>query len=277
MEKRGKMIKKLFINSLIAGVFCLVASPALADYANPPDWESNDYFTHASWEFSETGWVNDPCMPGEQIPVEPNVPLVADGGYLNTNGEPNMIRIEMADNGMTGWSNKVMGPPTFRTGIFGGMFSDVVMTFVIPNDANDTLLKEVWLQVAYWGDSEASGDIVSVEFFADDPNITDPNRLNVIRSSTNIEVLPEIPGSSGSWYRYTGTFLLDQQPTVEYVLLSIDQGACVAVIVDVVDIDTRCIPVRCATPIPGDLNGDCVVDLADLEIMLSHWLEDRRE
>ena len=211
------------------------------------------------------------------MPIEPNVPLVADGGYLNPNGEPSMTRLDMADSEMTGWSYKVMGPPTSRTGIFGGMFSDVVMTFVIPNDANDTLLKEVWLQVAYWGDSEASGDIVSVEFFADDPNITDPNRLNVIRSSTNIEVLPEIPGSSGSWYRYTGTFLLDRQPTVEYVLLSIVQGACVAVIVDEVDIDTRCIPVRCATPIPGDLNGDCVVDLADLEIMLSHWLEDRRE
>ena len=270
-------MEKLFINSLIAVVFCLVASPALADYANPPDWESNDYFTHASWEFSETGWVDDPCKPGEQMPIEPNVPLVADGGYLNPNGEPSMTRLEMADSEMTGWSYKMMGPPTFRTGFFGGMFTDVVMTFVIPNDANDTLLKEVWLQIAYWGDSEASGDIVSVEFFAEDPNITDPNRLNIIRSSTNIEVLPEIPGSSGRWYRYTGTFLLDQQPTVEYVLLSIVQGACVAVIVDEVDIDTRCIPVSCATPIPGDLNGDCMVDMADLEIMLLHWLEDRRE
>ncbi len=65
MDKRGKMMKKLLINLLIAGVFCLVASPALADYANPPDRESNDYFTHASWLFSETGWVDDPCKPGE--------------------------------------------------------------------------------------------------------------------------------------------------------------------------------------------------------------------
>jgi len=277
MEKRGKMMEKLFISSLIAGVFCLVTSPALADYANPPDWESNSYFTHASWEFSETGWVDDPCKPGEQMPVEPNVPLVADGGYLDINGEPNMIRIEMADNGMTGWSYKIMGPPTFRNGIFGGMWTDVVMTFMIPDDPNDSLLKEVWLQVAYWGDSTASGDLVSVEFFADDPNIADPNRLNVIRSSTNIEVLPEIPGSTGRWYRYTGTFLLDQQPPVKYVLLSVVQGACVATIVDVVDIDTRSIPASCAAPIPGDLNGDCVVDLTDFEIMLSHWLEDRRD
>ena len=221
--------------------------------------------------------MDDPCKPGEQMPVEPNVPLVADGGYLNTNGEPNLIRLEMANNGMTGWSYKMMGPPSFRTGFFGGMFTDVVMTFMIPNDANDSLLKEVWLQVAYWGDTTASGDLVSVEFFADDPNITDTNRLNVIRSSTSIEVLSEIPGGTGRWYRYTGTFLLAQQPVVEYVLLSVVQGACVATIVDGVDIDTRCIPASCATPIPADLNGDCLVDLADFEIMLSHWLEDKHE
>ncbi|RPJ23072.1 MAG: hypothetical protein EHM35_17635 [Planctomycetaceae bacterium] len=30
----------------------------------------------------------------------------------------------------------------------------------------------------------------------------------------------------------------------------------------------------CQTIIPGDINGDCRVDMADLEIMMSHWLED---
>lgn len=276
MERR-KIMKKFFINSLIAGVFCLVAPPVLADYANPPSWEGNEYFTHASWEFGETGWVDDPCRPGEQMPVEPNVPLIADGGYFNANGEPSMIRVEMADSDMTGWSYNIMGPPTPRTGVFGGMWTDVVMSLMIPNDPNDSLLKEVWLQVAYWGDSAASGDLVSVEFFADDPNIADPNRLNVIRCSTNIEVLPEIPGSTGRWYRYTGTFLLDQQPAIEYVVLSVVQRAGMATIVDHVDIDTRCIPLSCSTPIPGDLNGDCLVDFADFAIMASHWLEDRRE
>jgi len=32
----------------------------------------------------------------------------------------------------------------------------------------------------------------------------------------------------------------------------------------------------CDTPIAGDLNGDCVVNLLDLEILISHWLEDAR-
>jgi disaggregatase-related protein/parallel beta helix pectate lyase-like protein len=33
----------------------------------------------------------------------------------------------------------------------------------------------------------------------------------------------------------------------------------------------------CETPITGDLNGDCIVDLLDLRLMTFHWLEDHRE
>ena len=137
-------MKKLLSGCLIIVVFCLVASPAMADYTDSPNWESNDYFTHASWEFSEVGWEQDPCDPCNLIPIEPNVPLVADGGYANSNGEPNMVRVVFShpDPNMVGWSYDMMGPPTARTGLFGGMFTDVVMDFMIPNDANDNLLKE---------------------------------------------------------------------------------------------------------------------------------------
>ncbi len=30
----------------------------------------------------------------------------------------------------------------------------------------------------------------------------------------------------------------------------------------------------CTSRIPGDVNGDCVVDIVDLNILLDHWLED---
>ncbi|UCD51665.1 MAG: hypothetical protein JSW27_03355, partial [Phycisphaerales bacterium] len=32
----------------------------------------------------------------------------------------------------------------------------------------------------------------------------------------------------------------------------------------------------CETIIAGDINGDCRVDIADVIILLDHWLEDRR-
>jgi hypothetical protein len=31
--------------------------------------------------------------------------------------------------------------------------------------------------------------------------------------------------------------------------------------------------VHCTGPIPGDVNHDCKVDITDLEILFSHWLE----
>ena len=30
----------------------------------------------------------------------------------------------------------------------------------------------------------------------------------------------------------------------------------------------------CETIVAGDINGDCRVDILDMEIMLNHWLED---
>jgi parallel beta helix pectate lyase-like protein/disaggregatase-related protein len=33
---------------------------------------------------------------------------------------------------------------------------------------------------------------------------------------------------------------------------------------------------NCETPIAGDINGDCIVDMRDLAIMANHWLEDKQ-
>ena len=227
---------KDFVKSIfVVSICCLAASSAMADYVNPPDWGNDTDFTHQSWEFNPSGWE------GED-PIEPVIPLVADSGYSNPFGDPTMLSVEFTQTepGMAGWTWIPMAITTERRGMYGGMQTDVIMTFEIPNyERAEPWKKQIWLQTAYFGCTASAGDVVSIEFAA---NADFTNPFSVTTLSEDIEELFEPPGSASRWYRYTGLFELDEQPGMEYIRVTVCNDTAVATMVDEVDIDTRCIP-----------------------------------
>lgn len=228
-------MKRLQMLILVFGFIGLSGLTALADYNNPPGWENDTDFTHQSWEFNPSGWDGDD-------PIPPEVPLIADGDYSNPFGDPTMLNIEFTQTepGMAGWTWEPMAIVTERKGMYGGMQTDVAMTFEIPNfERPKPWKKQIWLQTAYFGCTASAGNVVSVEIAAD-ADFTNP--FSVATLSENIEVLVEQPGSASRWYRYTGLFELDEQPGMEYIRLTVANDTAVATMVDQVDIDTRCIP-----------------------------------
>jgi hypothetical protein len=114
---------------LPAVVFALVlmlvpAGAALADYADPPGWDANPYFTHQTWEF-----------------FTPANPLVAEENK-NPYGKP-----EFEQFGGVAYFEKFEG----REGVW--QFDDwSIVDFIVPNSENPALTKEVWFQATYWTD-----------------------------------------------------------------------------------------------------------------------------
>lgn len=229
------MMKKLLVSLLITTVLYLMASPVIADYVNSPGWENDIDFTHQSWEFNPSGW------DGED-PIEPTIPLIADGGYSNLFGDPTMLSVEYTQTNpaMAAWTYIPMAITTDRRGMYGGMMTDVIMTFEIPNyEREGEWTKQIWLQTTYFGCTASAGDIVSVEIAAD-ADFLNPFSVTVL--SEDIEELLEPPGSQSRWYRYNALIELDEQPEMEYLRLTVANDSALATMIDEVDIDTRCIP-----------------------------------
>lgn len=222
-------MSKLKVACVAIVACCVISVPAAADYTNPPGWQSNPYFTHQVWQFNETGWEEDPDNPGEYLPVPPAQPLAPDGGCNNSYGTPEATWYEHAG-GMFGWSYVIMGQPDIsgRTGFIGGM-SGGDITFDVPNQHDDQLVKELWLQYVYLGDgTNASADITAGGSTA--------NLVQIIEN----EDLGE-GGTSGAyhWYRRTELWEIVPQPDSETVTITLASGVSM---VDQVAIDTRCIP-----------------------------------
>ena len=234
---------------LVAMALCNCA--ALADYVDPPAWESDTDFTHQSWDF----------LTGD-------VPLDADNGTSNAFGVPRMTDdLFLYDETYMFWSPDAYGHIPQRYGMWGGMPGGIVtppsdpdelamyLTFEVPNSERPApWRKELWIQVVYWGCIERDGQVITVEIAAD------PDFQNVYHAypatADDIETLDEPPGDTGRVYRFTHTFALNDQPPVEYVRTSLVRGESAAIFIDQVSIDTRCI-------VPGDFNRDEDVDLAD--------------
>lgn len=181
----------------------LIAPAAEADYVNPLGWEGNPYFTHQTWEFG-TGAS----------------PMNADID-LNPFGEPR-LGVHGAN---VGWSAYALG----REGVWTMEEGWAQVEGIIPNEKNEDLSKEVWIQATLH--TNIRGQVpIDILFEFPDGAYT----VTEIESSTN-------PAGDG-WLYHTSLFDLTPQPDWEVVGLnfSIPSGAYVAI--DELVVDTRCIP-----------------------------------
>jgi hypothetical protein len=231
------------------GVVGLGWGGARADYVNPPGWDGDTDFTHQTWEFTTD-----------------DVPLIADDGYSNPFGDPTMTEVYLCNPEEMFWVWEPMGGGT-RYGHWGGMPFGAVgpdevaaaITFEIPNAARpEPWFKEMWIQVAYWGDILSGGQVLTVEI-ARDSEFQD---LYLTYDAVAADIEDQSAtgsGSSGQFWRFTHTFVLEDQPGIEYVRVSLVPADSMAVFLDQVSIDTRCV----SGPVTGDFDGDEDVDLVD--------------
>ena len=223
-------------------------SPLWADYVNPPNWESDTDFTHQTWDFLTS---EEPPQP-------------ADDGYVNPFGTPTFTELYLANPTYMMWDPSAMGFAIGRYGMWGGMIfgavepDDIAMsvTFQIPNhNRQSPWRKEVWIQAAYWGSTSLGGQVFTAEI-ASDPSF-DNVYVTYNAEASDIEDQAETgAGESGQFWRFTRRFALPEQPNVEYVRVSMITADSLAVFIDQVSVDTRCVW-------PGDVDGDVDVDLAD--------------
>lgn len=193
----------------IAIVFVFTAGPACADYVNPPGWNTNAYFTHQSWDFNTN--------------ANPTVP---DGGYFNPYGTPIAT---LAGS----WQNSL--DPWYATGRQGGwLFSGPktmatqLATATIPNIAVPNLTKEIWLQATFA------------------TNNPDPNDLALYFTVGGGPITPTsmvlTPLNAYGLTRVTLGFSIFPQPASETLVFSAALDAGQYVLIDQLDVDTRCVP-----------------------------------
>ena len=184
---------------------------AWGDYANPPLWQDNPYYTHQSWDLSDGA-----------------SPLSSDGGYSNAYGTPTAKLV----NGT--WVNTWYYPGRTGGWLFMGPHTqgDLLARLVVPNTPHPGLIKEIWFQATLQTNMADLGDDLTIRVFADGqgPGIT---------AGDNIEV--EVLDLQNGLVRATLWFTLDEQPAFEVLELRGSMGAGDFFWVDQFDVDTRCI------------------------------------
>jgi hypothetical protein len=226
-------MRKMFFSVLVVVLCTQLAS---ADYANPPDWQNDPLtqnFTHQSWSF--TNQQANPMVPD-------------DGGDGNLYGDPefNMTAANstwLDDLGMVydlytqtplgqrqgGW--RVDGPSGTP-----GSVREEWFTIDIPNIERD-LIKEVWIELTFLvTDLTHANTIVNdvdLQVYADD------NKFDYL-GSTEEPLGASMYGEI--WVRSAAMFSYFPQPGSEKVVLTGWMLDGQHVILDQIDIDTRCVP-----------------------------------
>jgi len=195
-------------------------------------------------------------------------------------------------------SNCTFSNNRFQTDTIGGHWDSVTLTqsvlWDVPGIAEDRLLDIGSLDVAYCdieGGYPGRGNIDVEPVFVSLGYWADPNDLGIEVGPDNPEAVwvagdCHLQSQAGHWDRQTQTWVLDDQtspcidagdpngylgaepfPNGGYVNLGAYGGTAEA---------SRSYfgkPV-CENQLAGDINGDCIVDQTDMDILLSHWLED---
>lgn len=226
-------MRKVFISVIV--VF-LCAQLASADYADPPGWDTNPYFTHQSWSF-DTQQAN-PMAPDDGVisPGSPKFNIAPGATWVDDLGmvfDPYTQQYLGTRQG--GW--RVDGPSGTP---------DVEMeewfTIDIPNIKRD-LIKEVWIELTFMcaNQTHAAGIVndVDLQIYADG-NVGDDNFKFAYHGSTELPVGASMSGEI--WVRSASTFSFFPQPGDETIVLRgwMEDGQYV--ILDQIDVDTRCIP-----------------------------------
>lgn len=239
-----KLRKNVLILMFAVALVAWFSQAAVADYVDPPDWSSNAYYTHQSWDFIQpagefnavTGELATPYAPDEGAWVNPyGTPY-----FTHTNSDP--------PEGTWGWTDYGMGmynPNTY--GSYGGMAPGYVQ-FEIPNAAVVDLKKELWIQYVLYLPRDGLGP----DSAANASVWTDGGEGTRIDKYWE-QVYEGEPGSgsSGLWWMVTELWEIDPQPGKEYVKIFADNAGGPAVLIDEIDIDTRCVPIPGAVYLLG--------------------------
>ena len=208
----------------------LCAQLASADYANPPGWENDPYFTHQSWSFGDATNPSDPD-PGAVSPGNPSFNMTAAnntwvenlGMVYDFGGNPLGAR-------QGGW--KISGPSA----------DEVWFTIDVPNEPNPHMYKELWFELTF-----RVTDMTHAQTIVDDVDLS-VYADGIIDDAHEFTYLGDLGGAFGAdlsghiWLRFEGMFSYDPQPGWEQVVLTGSMLAGQEVLLDQVDIDTHCIP-----------------------------------
>jgi hypothetical protein len=203
----------------------------LADYQNPPGWENNPYFTHQSWSFDSDA---NPSAPD-------------DNGAGNPYGTASLTFSNATwgdDLGMM-YDPSTFAPLGERQGgwaIQGPQDGTEWFRIDIPNQRDENMYKELWFEMTFRvSTQELAGQIidkVDLQVYAD----------GIVNGDHQFTALTPVGGVIGAdasmqiWLRFEGQFTFDPQPGSELVMLTGSLLDVEGVLLDQVDIDTRCIP-----------------------------------
>jgi hypothetical protein len=258
-KRKGTKMKRLpFVVIIIGLLIAGFSMPAAADdewdwphegytytgYMDPPDWSGNPYYTHQSWDFMAVDdGAGNAVPPGGANPTEIVTPYPPQAKYgvaawVNPYGTP-LITGTAPFSGYEGedpvhaweWTDWGMGMECDQFyGHYGGMGSGYV-EFQIPNYAD--LKKEIWLQYIMYIPRGGPGPVGAT--------VTSFPTNTATMLSKEFEMICDTVGYSGYWYRVTEEWEIEPPSGTIYLRLEALATGGPAVLIDAVDIDTRCI------------------------------------
>jgi PEP-CTERM motif-containing protein len=237
--RKEDMMRKVFFSVMVVFLCVQLAS---ADYENPPGWENNPYFTHQSWSFIGDGTGNPP----------PNPSAPDDGGVGNPYGDPSF---NMSAGTWVWELGEVYGATGPLGERFGGWRIDAPsgtpdvereewFTVYIPNEPNPNLTKEIWIEMTFLvssvGHAGSIAEDIDLQVWANGNVYNDDYKFDDIGSTDPVGFGQSLLGEV--WGRASATFSYFPQPRDETITLTgwLDPGQYV--ILDQIDVDTRCIP-----------------------------------
>ncbi|MBN1816701.1 MAG: PEP-CTERM sorting domain-containing protein [Sedimentisphaerales bacterium] len=217
--------------SFVSLSVCVFLGSVYADYMNSPGWENDPYFTHQSWSFTSS---QNPAMPddgGAGNPYGTAILTMGDAQWIDDLGM-------MFDPG----SFDPLGQRQGGWGIDGPQQDATWITIDIPNAADPGRKKELWYEITFRVSSmQLAEQIVNkvdlrcyAEGIIDEAHEFTDNGYNggVIGVDEQLRI----------WLRFWGTFEFDPQPQSELFVLTGTLDAGQGVLLDQIDIDTRCVP-----------------------------------
>ncbi len=237
-------MRKVFFS--VVGVF-LCAQLAWADYANPPGWENDPYFTHQSWSFSDD---SNPSAPDQGV-VSPGAPsfnlTAANSSWVDDLGTVYDLAPPYSPQGTRQGGWKITGSSTDELKTVSPSTDEVWFTVDVPNVENPTMYKELWFELTFRVTDMAHAativDNVDLSVYAD----------GILDDAHKFDYIGEVGGAFGQdpsvnpgnpyiWLRFEGTFRFEPQPSWEQIVLTGSMLDGQEVLLDQIDIDTHCVP-----------------------------------
>lgn len=222
---------------LVTG-FCICAGSVSADYANPPDWQNDpdtQNFTHQSWSFDNGTNPSAPDDGGAGNPYGTASFNMAAGSWVDDLGPVHSTDVPYPwiEDRQGGW--QVSGPST----------GEEWFRIDIPNDENPNMRKEIWFEMTFkvtdLGHLQTIVQNVDLQVYADGI-IDETHKFSYGPGPDTQEVLGVNPFDGGFWARFSTYYQYDPQPGSELVILGGNLNDGQYVILDQIDVDTRCVP-----------------------------------